>query len=171
MDLREALLAEHSKAQTNRIVRWIGDDQRRFDELFSLFFNDNGLIAQRAAWSLSYAVDAHPQFIAKHLRKLLLKLKQKGNHDAIKRNGIRLLQGLNIPVKFQGEVMNLCFDYITDPKEKPAVKAFSLTVLQHLSRQYPEISNELKVVIESQWENESAAFKSRARRIIGNKQS
>ena len=167
MDIHDALLAEHSKSQTNRIVHWIGDDQRRFDELFSLFYNDNGLISQRAAWSLSYAVAAHPEFITKHFGKLLRKLKQKTNHDAIKRNGIRLLQNISIPVKYQGEVMNLCFDYITDPKEKPAVKAFSLTVLQHLSRQYPEISNELKVVIESQWENESAAFKSRARKILG----
>jgi hypothetical protein len=62
--------------------------------------------------------------------------------------------------------MNLCFDYIISPKEKPAVKAFSLTVLQNLSRQYPEIKNELRTIIETQWDNESPAFRSRARKIL-----
>ena len=62
--------------------------------------------------------------------------------------------------------MNLCFDYIISPGEKPAIKAFSLTVLQHLSKQYPEIKQELKTIIEDRREFESAAFKSRAKKIL-----
>ncbi len=37
MDLEQALLAEHSRAQADKIVQWIGNDQRRFDQLFKLF--------------------------------------------------------------------------------------------------------------------------------------
>ncbi|HEX7903159.1 MAG TPA: hypothetical protein VF487_04700 [Chitinophagaceae bacterium] len=166
MDLRKTILAVHSKAQSDKIVKWIGSDQQRFDELFNLFITDEYRVVQRAAWPLSYAAEAHPSFITKHFSGLVKNLGKPGLHDAVKRNTLRILQDIPIPKKFHGEVMNFCFAYITNPKEKPAVKAFSLTVLQNLSRQYPEIKNELKVIIESQWENESAAFRSRAKKIL-----
>lgn len=166
MNLRDTLLAEHSKAQADKVVHWIGSNQQRFDQLFTLFTSDEYKVVQRAAWPLSYAVVAHPVLIQKHFAKLLRYLKQPGLHDAVKRNSVRLLQDMDIPKKYQGDVMNLCFDYIISPKEKPAVKAFSLTVLQNLSRQYPEIKNELRTIIETQWDNESPAFRSRARKIL-----
>lgn len=166
MNLRETILSEHSKAQANKIIKWIGADQKKFDELFALFTGDDKKLVQRSAWPLSYIVIAHPQLIQKHYSKLFRYLQKQGLHDAVKRNSIRFLQDIAIPEKYHGDVMNLCFTYITDPKEKPAVKAFSLTVLQKLARQYPDIKNELKVVIESQWENESAAFRSRAKKIL-----
>lgn len=167
MDLRKTILAAHSKAQTEKIVQWIGSNQQRFDELFSLFLHDEEYrVVQRASWPLSNAAEAHPSFITPHFSGLLSNLEKPGLHDAVIRNTVRILQFVTIPEKFQGAIMNLCFDYITDPKEKPAVKASSLTVLQNLSRQYPEIKNELKIVIESQWENESAAFRSRATKLL-----
>lgn len=166
MNLRETILAEHSKAQANKIIKWIGSDQKRFDELVAFFTGADKKLVQRSAWPLSYIVIAHPQLIQKHFSKLFRYLQKTDLHDAVKRNSIRFLQDIAIPEKYHGDVMNLCFTYISDPKEKPAVKAFSLTVLQKLAEQYPDIKNELKVVIESQWENESAAFRSRAKKIL-----
>ena len=160
------ILAEHSKAQTDKILAWIGNNQQRFDQLFDLFLRDEYRVVQRAGWPLGYAAQAHPQLISKHIGRLLKNLDKPGLHEAVKRNTTRILQHISIPEKWQGDVMNRCFTFITDPKEKPAVKAFSLTVLQNLSKQYPEIKPELKLVIESQWENETAAFKSRAKKIL-----
>ncbi|MEI9912474.1 MAG: hypothetical protein WDO71_24170 [Bacteroidota bacterium] len=51
-------------------------------------------------------------------------------------------------------------------KRKSSGKAFSLTILQNLSRLYPEIRNEIKVIIEERWEHETAAFRSRAKKIL-----
>ena len=166
MQIRETILAEHSKANCSRIAKWVGNDQQRFDELFDLFINDEPLVVQRAAWPLSYAVIAHPGLIQKHFGRLLKNLKKPGLHDAVKRNTVRLLQDIAIPKKYQGEVMNICFDYIISPSEKPAIKAFSLTVLQHLSDLYPEIKQELKTIIEDRRDLESAAFQSRAKKIL-----
>ncbi|MBK8496606.1 MAG: hypothetical protein IPL50_17600 [Chitinophagaceae bacterium] len=38
MNLRAEILKEHSKAQCNTIVQWVGADQKRFDELLDYFF-------------------------------------------------------------------------------------------------------------------------------------
>ncbi|MBI3882880.1 MAG: hypothetical protein HY305_01310 [Sphingobacteriales bacterium] len=143
MNLREEILFEHSKAQCNKILAWVGDSQQRFDELFNLFLKDEYLVTQRAAWPLSYDI-----------------------HNAIKRNTVRLLQSIFIPKKFQGEVMNICFNYVADPKEAVAVKAFSLTILGNLAKEYPEIVPEIKLLIEEQLPRQTAAFKSRAKKLL-----
>ncbi|HEV8285252.1 MAG TPA: hypothetical protein VGQ09_13135 [Chitinophagaceae bacterium] len=166
MDLRETILAEHSKANCNKIVKWVGHSQERFDELFNLFLNSEYRINQRAAWPLSYCVIDHPHFIAKHFSKLIKNLHKPGIHDSVKRNTVRLLQHVDIPEKFHGEVMDICFSYISSTDEPVAIKAFSLTILQNLSKHYPEIKNEIKLIIEERWEYETVAFKTRAKKFL-----
>lgn len=166
MRLREAILKEHSKANCIRIVKWVGDKQKRFDDLIKLFLSEDLIIVKRAGWPLSYIGIAHPELIQKHLGRLIKNLRKPNLHDAVKRNTVRLLQEAPIPEKYQGELMTICFDYIISPSEKPAIKAFSLTVLGNLSKQYPDIGQELKTIIEDRWDFESAAFKSRAKRVL-----
>jgi len=166
MNIRTALLKEHSKKQCTAIVKWVGNDQKRFDELFGLFLNDEYRVVQRAGWPISYCVEAHPGLIKKHFARLIKNLNKKGIHDAVKRNSIRLLQHVDIPEKFHGQIMDICFHYISSPTEAVAIKAFSLTILQNLSKEYPDIKQELKAIIEDRWDSESAAFRSRAKKIL-----
>ena len=166
MNLRDAILKEHSKKQCAAIVKWIGHDQKKFNELFDLFLNDEYRVVQRAAWPLSYCIEKHPGLIKKHYSKLLKNLEKKGIHEAVKRNTVRLLQYVVIPKKFHGQVMDICFNYINSPTEPVAVKAFSITVLQNLARQYPEIINELKLVIQERWDHETIAFRTRAKKLF-----
>lgn len=166
MELREAILAEHSKAQTTKIIKWVGNSQERFDELFHLFLNDEYRVVQRAAWPLSYCVIEHQQLIFKHFRDIVANLKLPGISSAVKRNTVRLLQHVEIPEEFHGDVLNICFDFIMSMSEPPAVKAFALTILQKLALQYPEIKDEVKIIIEDRWEVESPAFRSRAKAFL-----
>jgi len=166
MHLREEILKEHSKTHCNKIVEWIGKDQKRFDELFELFLNDEYRVTQRAAWPLSYSAIAHPGFMNKNLLRLINNLKKPSLHNAIKRNSVRLLQYITIPEKYHGEVMEICFRYVESPTEAVAIKAFALTVLGNLSKQYPEILPEIKLLIEEQWPHQTAAFKSRAKTLL-----
>ncbi len=166
MDLRKEILKEHSKAQCNKIVEWVGADQKRFDELFNLFLHDEYRVVQRSAWPISYCVIAHPFFIKKHWGKLIKNLQKPGIHDAVKRNSIRLLKDMEIPEKYRGEIMDICFKYLGSPTEAVAVKVFSMIVLGNLSKYYPEIIPEIKLVIEEQLPNQTAGFKSRAKKLL-----
>jgi hypothetical protein len=147
-------------------VKWVGSSQKRFDELFNVFLHSEYRVNQRAAWPLSYCVIAHPEFISKNFSKLVKNLHKPGIHDSIKRNTVRLLQHVDIPKKFHGEIMAICFQYISSHSEPVAVKAFSLSILQQLSKQYPEIKHELKLIIEERWPHETAAFRSRAKKVL-----
>jgi len=165
-NLREEILKDHSKAQCTKIVNWVGASQLRFDELFKLFLHDEYRVVQRAAWPVGYCVIDHPHFISKHWDRLIKNLQQPNLHNAVKRNSIRLLQDISIPKKYQGQLMNICFKYLESPTEAVAVKAFSLTVLTNLAKQYPEIIPEVKLIIEDQLPRQTAAFKVRAKAFI-----
>jgi len=166
MNLRETILSEHSRSNCDKIINWVGYSQKRFDELFNLFLNSEYRVNQRAAWPLSYCAIAHPDFISKNFSKLVKNLHKPGIHDAVKRNTVRLLQQIDIPKKFHGEIMDICFHYLSSNIEPVAVKAFALSILHNLSKQYPEIKPEIKLIIEERWPHETAAFHTRARKFL-----
>lgn len=166
MDLLHLLEKEHSKKQCDRIVRYIGDDSSRFAELMRLFLHGEYRINQRAAWPMSYCVRNYPALIRPYFKTLLQNLRKKGLHPAVVRNTLRILQDIDIPKAHHGKLMNMCFDLLQEPQTPVAIKAFSLTVLGNLSAEYPDIRPELKLIIEEQWEQASAGFRSRARRVL-----
>jgi len=49
INLRQEILAEHSKAQVDKIKAWVGGSLDRFNELFVLFLHDEYRVVQRAA--------------------------------------------------------------------------------------------------------------------------
>ena len=166
MNLEQALLQEHSKAQCNLIVDYIGNNPNRFATLMKLFFGDEYRLTQRAAWPMSYCVRNHPQLIKPYFKKLIEKLGKPSEHDAVARNTLRLLQEVEIPVKYHGRLMTICFEFIQSNETAVAIKAFALTILQNLSKQYPEIRTEIKTIIEERWPYETAAFRSRAKNFL-----
>jgi hypothetical protein len=166
MNLKEALLKEHSKAQCDKIVRYIGNNKERFAELMKLFFKGEYRVTQRAAWPMSYCVRNHPTLIKPYLKKLIDNLEKPAQHDAVIRNSVRLLQDVEIPEDHHGRVMTICFNFIQSNETAVAIKAFSLTILKNLAKQYPEIIPEVKAIIEERWEHETAAFRSRAKKLL-----
>jgi hypothetical protein len=168
MDILQSLQKEHSKKQTDRIVNYVGADKERFGVLIGLFFGGEYRITQRAAWPLSYCVRAHPSLIGPYFKQLLDNLERPDIPVAVVRNTVRLLQDVTIPTKFHGRVMSTCFDFIQSVETPIAVKAFSLTILSHLAADYPDIRGELKLIIEEQWEHSTAAFRSRAKKVLAN---
>jgi len=166
MDLLKSIEKEHSKTQCEKIVKYVGGDKDRFAGLMQLFLKGEYRVTQRAGWPLSICVENHPELITPWFKQILPLLKKPGVHTAVVRNVARLLQYVQIPKRFHGQVMNDCFDLIADNNTAPAIKAFSLTILENLSAEYPDIKPELKLIIEERWQYETAAFHSRAKKIL-----
>ena len=101
-----------------------------------------------------------------YIKNLITQSHRRDVHAAVIRNSIRVLQDMDIPQTFHGELMNACFSLIEKPETAVAIKAFCLTTLYNLTKYYPEIKPELKLIREERWEHETAAFKSRAGKIL-----
>jgi hypothetical protein len=166
MDLKKMLEKEHSKAQTSAIAEYIGSNANRFKALVELYLKGDYKITQRAAWPLSICVERKPALIKPHLKKLLNYLQKPEIHDAVKRNTMRLLQFIDIPTAYHGQVVHLCFEYIQDPKVAIAIRVFSMSVLCNMIQEQPDMKKELRIILEDQLPYGSAGFVSRARKIL-----
>ncbi|SEW50410.1 amidohydrolase family protein [Chitinophaga arvensicola] len=167
MDLRTEILAEHSRAQSLRIAAWIGRSPDRFAGLMTLFLQDDYRVVQRAAWVVSFVAEHDPALLTPHLPAMVARMEQAGIPVAVKRNVLRVLQHLRVPEPLHGPVMNSCFSFLEDPQETVAVKAFSMTVLAQLATAYPDIKNEIRLLIEEQLEsNPTPGIRSRARKVL-----
>lgn len=167
MNLRDEILAEHSKRQTKKITDWVGDDPERFAELMRLFLGDVYRITQRAGWPLSNCVEKYPDLIKPYFAKLLKQLERDDVHNAVRRNVVRILQFVEIPKRLEGRVFDVCYGLLDDPSETVAVRCFSLTVAANLAKDSPELLDELRLVATKYPQVATAGFRSRARRVLG----
>ena len=157
---------EHSKSNTASIVAFIGNDPHKFEQLVHLLLSRNHLEAQRAAWPLSYCVEAFPTLALPYLDKLVIKLKDTTNHLGVKRNILRSLQFVDIPESLQGTLLDICLDALANKKEPVAIKVFAMTVAYNIGRHEPSLMNELRIIIEDQMPYALPGFKSRGSKIL-----
>jgi hypothetical protein len=167
MNLKEQILKEHSKANSLRIVAWVGSNPARFKELLHLFLHDEYRVVQRAAWAISTIAETHPDLIAPHLGAMINRMEDRGLPSAVSRNVLRILQTAPLPEELHGPLMNSCFRLLEDPKEPIAIRVFAMTVLGRLAKVYPELKVELRAIITNALEQEpSAGFKSRSAKVL-----
>lgn len=162
----EILAQGHSKALAMQVVKWVGHDAARFAELVNLFLGKDMRISQRAAMSVMWCADAHPELIKPWLGKFIDRLGKAGNHSAIDRNIVRILQFVPVPEKHQGKLAEKCFGFLQAAETPIAVRAFSMTVLFNLVKQYPEMADELELLLREWMPNASAGEANRAGKIL-----
>lgn len=167
MNIREALLAEHSKRQTMKIVAFVGDDKERFAELMKLFLGPVYRESQRAAWAVNYCAEHNKDLIKPYFPKLVEQLERDDVHVAVRRNVVRMLQFIDIPKRLEGRVFDACYNLLADPQQPVAVRCFSMTVAAKLAKDEPELLKELRLIATKHPQAMTAGLRSRARRVFG----
>jgi len=165
LDIKKALLQEHSKNQALKIASYIGNSQKHFDELMKYFFDDDWRLNQRAAYTMNFTVERNPQLFKKHMKKAVLNLRTP-KHDAVKRNTLRILENHTIPEKLLGTVVDISFEFLASPKEPIAVKYFSMGILFREAKKEPDLFHEIKVLIDDQMPLGSPGFRNRGQKIL-----
>ena len=165
MDLKEEILREHSKNQANYIAKWALEKHINFDALMQMFLSNSPILTQRSSYALSKCFDEAPNCIAPYIKELIDFLK-KDSHIAVRRNILRFFDSYEIPQEYEGEILNYCFRYLLDKKELPAVKSYALTISAKLCKKYPDLINELKLIVEDHLGFAYPSFKVRVRRVF-----
>jgi hypothetical protein len=166
MDIRNMLLAGHSKRQTLKIAAYAASHSKRFAKLMGLFLGNDYKVTQRAGWALTWAVHSEPRLLKPWTGKLVKGLGREGLHPAVKRNTLRVLCEVSIPKKYQGLVFTRCLGYMSSGSEPIAVRVFAMSVLGNICRQEPELKREVVMAIEGIMPYSSPAIRSRARKIL-----
>lgn len=166
MNIKNELLREHSKANCIKIASYIGNNAKRFDTLVDLMLNEEYRIAQRASHTLQFCADLHPELVLPYTSKFVVVLKDKPI-DAVKRCITRAWEKIFIPADFQGLVTQIAFDFLQNPQESIAVRAYCITILFNFTQSFPELQTELRLVLEDIILNEtSPALLNRSKKIL-----
>jgi hypothetical protein len=170
MNIREELLKQqiHSKKHALSITGFAVLSDKNFKDLIDCLLSKDIRLGQRAAWCVSWAARKKPEIIKSYIGVLVGQLKRTDVHNAVIRNSLRVLEDLIIPEEFHGEVMDACFIFIQKRDTPIAIKTFSLTIIFNISKIYPDIKNELRFIIEENIPYETAAYKSRGKKILAN---
>ncbi len=168
MNLYESVLANRSKEHIREIAVWVGHHPERIRVLMDLLAAGQKEIVQRTAWLISYVAEAHPEAVSPYLPALAERLNDIAAPVAVRRNVMRVMQFLPIPESLHDIVLNHAFTFLQDEKETVAVRAFSMTVIEKISAYYPELKNELRLILEDALAHQklSPGFISRAKKIL-----
>lgn len=168
MDIRSALLSEHSLAQAKKVAELAASNNNALKQLIQIFLTGDAVETQRAAWAIGHFAEAHPTAMPKYLAALIERCEQPGLPDAAKRNVSRILQFVEIPDEVSELALNCCFSWLEDPKETIATRCFSMSVLEKLSEKEPELREALAQLLEHilNYEDCSPGIKSRSSRVL-----
>ena len=146
MIIKEELLADIRAFKAPDLAKHILATSQ-IDELVKLGLEKDRLLSSRAMWVLSHCNDMDTTCIKPYYSKLILNLKNKNLPDGVIRNTLRLFQENEIPNKYQVLMLDTCYTYIKNPLVAIAIRSFAITVVYQLSKTYPELRHELKLVL------------------------
>lgn len=165
MNYVSQLLQEHSRANTNRITRAIGNNPDEFSKIIDIIYHAEPPLPQRAAWLLASVNDKHPELLKPYLSKFINDI-QKFEVDAVRRNMTVVIASHPIPKKLQGKLIDVCFNLMLCPTEKVAMKVHAMQCIANIAKEHRELIPELKSAIEDQLPKTTAAFHARARMVM-----
>ncbi|UCG27214.1 MAG: hypothetical protein JSV24_09580 [Bacteroidales bacterium] len=165
MQIKEQLETEISRWNTDQVTWYIGRDPDRFLTLWDLIFPETYPVSPRAAWVAESCCIKYPHLLKPYLNDLISRLPGIRFHG-IKRHMIKILTYQDIPEKYLGQLVDLCFAWIQASELPVSVKVHCMQVLYNILPQFPELEDEFIVVVNDQIPKNSAGFRTRAKKLL-----
>jgi hypothetical protein len=165
MDYCSLLLKEHSRINSDKIAKIIGNNAIEFKKIIEIIYTEKPPLPQRASWLLAIVNNNHPKLLVPYFSLFIHTITQF-KVNGIKRNIMVVLSKHAIPEKLQGKLIEVCFDLILSKTETVAVRTEAMQCVSNIAKDYPTIANELKMVIADQLPKTTKAFHSRAKHIL-----
>lgn len=168
MNIEQSLISDRSKGNVQSLADYIVSNPIALPELVQLLNTDNTSESQyRAAWVLGYLAPIGIQALEPHLDFLLQLLRTERLHPTIPRSITRLFQFITLPEIYHGRLIDSCFNILASEEHLSAQRANSMTILHRYTKIYPEIGQELLLVISEilEYKNDPA-LQSRGKKIL-----
>jgi hypothetical protein len=163
--LADMLLAGNTRFNMDLVANYIGSDQKRFDELISLMCNGADPLPQRSAWAMSVITDKEPGLMKLH-ESGLIDAMDTFKHTAMHRCVLRYLASVKISENNWGKLLDICYKYLIDNKMPPAIKVHAMQIIYNISEFEPDLKEELRLTIESIYDDGVPAIKSRGGKLL-----
>jgi len=122
-------------------------------------------VGMRFTWLLGHILEENPEQIAP-IVSYCFEHRNQWTFPGIKRTLAKMLWLAGVPEEIEGLVVDELFKWILDPKIKVAVKVYGIDALYNMVVKYPDLKEELLIVIDDQLDKNSVAFRARAKKVL-----
>ncbi len=164
MDIRTQLLSELSRDNIDFTIHMLGNDPVPFKELVNFIFNDPDPLPMRASWVMEGITAQYPEMILPYIGMLIRNFR-KYTHPGTRRNLLKIFSRMEIPEKYHGILLDICFDWLTAEDRTVAEKVYAMQIIANHLKLYPELINEFVEILNDQVPKNSPGFASRAKQI------
>ncbi len=142
------LITPHTTlSDMKRIIKSVEKDHKVVDDIVTYFSDKDQRVVMRATWTLLHLSFVHPELVDPKFGELLKLLRAPNTHTGAIRNCIRIFTVCIIPERYSAEIFDLCMSYLKNSTMPHAVRAFAINTLCILCNTYPELSHEVKLVV------------------------
>lgn len=169
MSWKDILDRDRSKETIQSIVAEIIEQPEKLPHLIELIGKKNhGTKSQfSAAWILGYLSPLGLEPFLPYLDFFLELLETPNLHPTIPRSITRLFQDIVLPEAYQGKIIDIAFNILTDEEQAIASRANCLSVILLYVKIYPELAQELKLVTEEILEfRKDPSIQSRGKKVL-----
>lgn len=165
MDMREKFVKWLGKEHMPEFADYFISNPDKMPELISYCMDPKDGVDMRASWILNHIAQKKPELVLPYMPELVEYI--KGDvHTGVKRHVMRIFEEADIPEDLEGELYDLCVEFIMNTKLPVAVPAFAMTVGVKICKKYPELSEEFLEVCRNLSESKSPAIKLRLRKVV-----
>lgn len=175
----ELQYVNHSREKRAFYSNLLINNPNLLPETLNILFRVDDKISPRAAWVLEFMCKEHLERLIPHL-DIFLNSINKVHIDSAVRPCAKICEYLteayygkhpskiktSLTQLHKEQIIELCFDWLIDDKEKVAAKAYGMRSLFLLGKEFNWIYPELSLILEQNYQLQSAAYKARAREIL-----
>lgn len=127
--------------------------------------NEEERAAWRAAWVLDHLNQSEPLLLIPHLETISSILKTT-KYNGVRRSLIKILISNPSATNDDGELLDLCFQWVSSPSIPVAIRAHAMQFIFNLLPTYPELKNEFQLTLETAINDERKGVRGKARKIL-----
>ncbi|WP_052444634.1 hypothetical protein [Flammeovirga sp. OC4] len=153
-----------SKEDRDRFIETIIQEDKQ-DWLYNEIKKQDNPYGNQLAWALSALCDLNGDWLEKH-RDDIVDWLPNFKTQGIKRSILRSVIPLSLSTEKEGEWVDYLFEVIQSMETDIAVKVHAIEILAKYVMQYPELANELYLILEDGMPYYGPALKSRSKKVM-----
>lgn len=167
MNFKEVLV-DSSRRLIEIISSEVGNDKKLFIELLDYCYLEEKQYSNRASRVVYFCCIDYPHLFFENADRIInqfYSLKDK----SVTRNLLGIVFQYINEIKDEeqeGKIADLCFTWLTNPKEPIALRYYAMKILFQLTKRYPEIIHEFIAILENVLIDGSTGLKNHANKLL-----
>lgn len=164
-ELAHRLSEDRSKASVNKLINEVLTQGLDWENFWNL--NEETKLPTKwyMTWWLANYAEHDPIAIARQQDRLWTKL-QDLDHEGMRRDLWKVLTKIKLHDELAGLAFDKALKTIASQKHAVAVRAYAMEVALNVALSYPELANEVIMILESLSPEEQASIKARKRMFL-----